>query len=276
MGNREATVRKIMKQHHSFIGRRKKQIKRWNQVGPPKKLSRGITVHYFRDPRDKYYIHKMKGCEVAIDFVSKKFQLPSNMFVYCTTDSTSAGYVSTVSVGEKKVRDLRFKEGGYVFLGNSSIGYNPMEEGTAKFYRGGRIDLTKATKFTPPARIVADQVYDKFKAKKQKVEKRAKVMAACVHELGHILHQMDWESAYYDCMALEEKVVDREVFRKASKYVSEYAASDHRKVHEFVAETFCGLVCELEYEQHVIDLYNMLDGPGKSFSVDIWDMITLK
>jgi hypothetical protein len=276
MGVRELNVRKIMKQHHSFIGGRKKRTKRWNQLGSQKKLETGITVHYFRDPEDKYYFHKMKGCEVALEFVSKKFQLPSNMFVYFTTDFDSAGYVSTVRVGKSKVRDFRLKEGGYVFLGNTSIGYNPMKEGTAKLYRGGEIDDNKITKFSPPKRLVADQVYDKFKAQEPKVAKRAKVMAACVHELGHILHQMDWESAYYDCMELEEKVVDREVFEKASKYVSEYAASDHGKVHEFVAETFCGLVCELEYEQHVIDLYNILDGPGKSFSVDMWDMITLK
>jgi hypothetical protein len=87
---------------------------------------------------------------------------------------------------------------------------------------------------------------------------------------------MDWESAYYDCLELKDKVVDKKVWEKAAKYVSQYAALEHVNVHEFVAETFCGLVCNLEYEQHVIDLYNILDGPGKRFSVDEWDMITLK
>ena len=274
MGNREVTVRKIMEAHHDWIKRRKK--KGTQPRKSPKKFSKGITVHYFRDPRDKDYLEKMKGCEIAIELVSKKFQLPTNMFIYFTTDSESAGYVSTVSVRGKKVKDFKLKEGGYVFLGNTSIGYNPMEAGTAKFFRGGKIDGTKATEFSPPARLVADQVYDKCKKEGPRVAKRGKVMAACVHELGHILHQMDWESAYYDCLELREKVVERKVFEKASKYVSQYAAREHTKVHEFVAETFCGLVCELEYEQHVIDLYNILDGPGENFSVDMYDMITLK
>ena len=273
MGNREATVKKIMKEHHDWIKGRKKNC---THRLTPERSTRGITVLYFRDPRDKDYLEKMKGCESAIELVSKKFQLPTNMFVYFTTDFDSAGYVSTVSVRGRKVKDFSLKEGGYVFLGHTSIGYNPMEAGTAKFFRGGRIDGTKITKFSPPARLVADQVYDKYKKEGTEVAKRAKVMAACVHELGHILHQMDWESAYYDCLELREKVVDRKVFEKSSKYVSQYAAREHTKVHEFIAETFCGLVCELEYEQHVIDLYNILGGPGESFSVDMYDMITLK
>lgn len=275
MANREAAVRKIMKKHHEWIKSRKKNCT--HPIKPDKFLTgRGIDIQYFRDLRDKHYKWKMKGFEVAIKLVSKKFQLPTNMFVYFTSDSNSYGYVSTVSVRNRRVKDFRLKEGGFVFLGNTSIGYTPMLEGTAKLFRGGAIDITKATKFSPSARPVAEQVYEKVKAENPRYAKTAKVTAACVHELGHILHQMDWESAYYDCLELEKKVVDREIFEKASKYVSQYANLDHKKVHEFVAETFCGLVCNLEYEQHVIDLYNILDGPGNSFSVDEWDMITLK
>lgn len=262
MGNREATVRKIMKEHHGWIKGRKKNC---THRLTPERSTRGITVHYFRDPRDNYYVEKKEACESAIELVSKKFQLPTNMFVYCTTQRDSAAYVSSVSVRGKAVRDPMLKEGGYVFLGDTSIKYSPMQKGTEKLVRGGVIDGTKSNS---AARVVADQKYEEFKTKGRNEALAAKAVAACVHELGHILHQMDWKSAYYDCMELRNSVVDGKVYDEASRKVSDYAYTETTRPYEFVAETFCGLVCGFGYPQLAIDLYNILDGPGKSFSID--------
>lgn len=271
MGNREATVRKIIKKHHDWIKERKKKCTKRRRS--EKKLTTGITVHYFRDPSARHYLPKMKAFEGALTLVSKKFQLPTNMFVYFTTQRDSAGYVSSVSVLGKAVRDPMLKEGGYVFLGDTSIEYGHMKKGTEKLVRGGVIDNTKSK---GEGRVVADQVHDKFSTEGRREALAAKAIAACVHELGHILHQMDWASAYYDCLELREKIVDRRIYDKASKEVSDYAYIGTGRPHEFVAETFCGLVLELKYPQNTIDLYNMLDGPGESFSVDMKGMVTLK
>jgi hypothetical protein len=87
---------------------------------------------------------------------------------------------------------------------------------------------------------------------------------------------MDWRSAYYDCLQLRASVVDGKVYEKASKNVSDYAYTETNRPPEFVAETFCGLMNGLRYPQNTIDLYNILDGPGESFSVDMKGMVTLK
>lgn len=270
MGAREVTVRKIMEAHHDWIKGRKKKC---TQRKSPKELPTGITVQYFKDPSDQNYLKKMRACEKALEIVSQRFQLPANMFIYCTTQPDSAGYVSTVRVRGTAVRDFSLKDGGYVFLGDTSIEYGYMQVGTEKFVRGGVIDYTRSKTL---ARLVADQIYDEFKAKGPTKAMKAKMIAACVHELGHILHQMDWRSAYYDCLELRNSVVDGKVYDEASTEVSQYASMENTKLHEFVAETFCGLVCGLGYPQNTIDLYNILDGPGKSFSVDMKGMVTLK
>jgi hypothetical protein len=271
MGAREINVRKIMKAHHGWIKGRKEKCTQRRK--PPTKLPTGITVHYFKDPSDQNYRKKVKACKEALKIVSRLFQLPTSMFIYCTTQPDSAGYVSTVSVKGTAVRDLNLKDGGYVFLGDTSIEHGYMKKGTEKLVRGGVIDHTKSKTL---ARLVADQVHDNHKGKKATDAMEARMVAACIHEIGHILHQMDWRSAYYDCLQLRASVVDGKVYEKASKNVSDYAYTETNRPPEFVAETFCGLMNGLRYPQNTIDLYNILDGPGESFSVDMKGMVTLK
>ncbi|MFO0575962.1 MAG: hypothetical protein U1A78_18335 [Polyangia bacterium] len=119
---------------------------------------------------------------------------------------------------------------------------------------------------TPP-RVVADRVYDYYKAAKFISPKDKCQLAQAYHELGHIMHQLNSPSEYIlnaDCASGNMATAAHtnrsnqlaQVVAEGKAHVSQYAGTtgDLKSLNEYVAEVFAGIMMGVDW--------NLVDGTG--------------
>ena len=189
-------------------------------------------------------------------------KLPVNAFVI--DQGPSLGYVTKVMVGGDDTAATLILTRTMVNYRSRHMGAPDDPTGRTGF-RGG---------YSPAKlRLVADQIYDYYKPAITVSAKKSRILAAIMHEFGHVLHQFLNPEEYYELADEHRQIIrntatanvrrrHQEILR-LGKQVSQFAASDDPRAGtpEFVAEVFSGLMMGLNYSQEVMDAYVACGGP---------------
>ncbi|WP_273584250.1 hypothetical protein [Xenorhabdus sp. PR6a] len=92
-------------------------------------------------------------------------------------------------------------------------------------------------------------------------ENSTKVIAAIVHEIGHIIHAQRTESK--EKFWLAKRIDQHNIHNIPAKIVEQVSgyAIEKQNSNEFVAEVFTGLVYGKKYSQEVLEYYQYYSGP---------------
>ncbi|CDG16393.1 hypothetical protein [Xenorhabdus doucetiae] len=113
---------------------------------------------------------------------------------------------------------------------------------------------------------VPDQLYHEAisgsrKSLELNSENSTKVIAAIVHEIGHIIHAQRTESK--EKFWLAKRIDQHNIHNIPAKIVEQVSgyAIEKQNSNEFVAEVFTGLVYGKKYSQEVLEYYQYYSGP---------------
>lgn len=135
----------------------------------------------------------------------------------------------------------------------------------------GMIKVAGGVRGRPP-RVVADRIYDYYKPTLTVSEKEKCAVAQALHELGHIIHQLNSPDDYWlnadvaggDAMALLQRQAEfDEIKEYGLKFISNYAGTDGKSLNEYVAEVFSGMLMGIPWDtidNHILQTYDALGG----------------
>jgi hypothetical protein len=238
----------VMKSHNMFVDRLKKSATDY-----PKKARKcgdiTVTAHMKRQEDDL----KVQMTLEAIGEIKKAFWFPKQVHVYCDDDARSVGYI---------LQKMNTVYEAHIGLGNSAINYVKAAAGPdAKFFSdykyGGPWDGGSW-------RLFADTIYESIKGGEQ-TKKKARLKAAILHEIGHILWQINEKTDYYAFQQNPDFVTPGKTWFKLAANVSYSAASS---LNEFVAEFFSAFWSGERFPADTAELYTAIGGPfPDTFSV---------
>jgi hypothetical protein len=136
---------------------------------------------------------KFKAAQAAVTAVSARLALPPFVNVYATSDDISYGFVDRTS-------DEMQPATGHILLGKSVVTIRPQENDDTVTIASQPYKL-RGGGTAGGRRLVADQIYDSASGGAAE-KKQALVLTCCFHELGHVLHAYNSESAYYDTICV--------------------------------------------------------------------------
>ena len=240
--------------YQGHVARRKAKFAEVEHAAKQIISHKGVLLHISAEEADPLRADKVKLLKDAVSLIIKYSHLPAAMHVYLTHTSgnDSAGYVDSGKSGKTMYR---------MFLGENVGKYRELNaEMPAEAHREMRGGYGPGNGL----RIVADQVYDKATFGKRK----KLILAAILHEFGHVLHAAVSPLLYLqqveDIPLVNSKTASAEAitFHKRlatlGKKVSFYGAKNPL---EYVAEVFSGLLSGLSYDKDVWDAYLEAGGP---------------
>lgn len=244
----KAAFEEVMKSHSLFVDRLKKKAK--DYLKKARKCGDiTVTAHLKRQEDDL----KVQMTLEAIGEIKKAFWFPKQVHVYCDDDDRSVGYI---------LQKQNTIYEAHIGLGNSSINYVKAATGPdAQFFSdykyGGPWDGASW-------RLFADTIYESIKGGEQ-TKKKARLKAAILHEIGHILWQMNEKTDYYTFQKKQDFVTPGKNWFQLAKNVSYSAASN---LNEFVAEFFSAFWSGERFSADTVELYTAIGGPfPDTFSV---------
>lgn len=183
---------------------------------------------------------KLEAIDKALRaIVAKGFELPDLTF-YCTS---AEGVPCVAYMG-----DLGGNPAYTIFMGPKTGQHNPQAKLAAGALQGGYGDKTKGP------RGVADQVYDGTQRWFGNPKMHAHATAVVIHELGHVLHDVQSAAQFWDFKLGR----DPGGYKELAVSVSHYAMNN---ALEFVAETFAGVMSGKRYTGTGMTAYANVGGP---------------
>lgn len=188
---------------------------------------------------------KLDVTHEAISEIKRAFWFPKQVHVYCDDDALSRGYV---------VRKTTAVYEAHIGLGNSAVNYVRAATGgdgqwfaNQGYKNGGPWDGASW-------RLFADTIYEATRGATQ-VKNHARLKAAVLHEIGHILWQMNEATDYYTFQKNKYFVTDE--WNDIAKKLSYSAAAN---LNEFVAEFFSAFWSGERFSSDIAGLYKDIGG----------------
>lgn len=188
----------------------------------------GVTVTSFADENELRYDDKMLAVDSAISkVVALGIVLPISIKVYCT---------GSTNIGRLQMKNVAFQR-GVSGARDASIVLSPKV-----------LNYEWASALN--GLCTQPDIYDQTP--------KGLCTAIVVHELGHLLHEIQDEDLFWGRMPeFPNGLKPLDIFR----CVSAYAASNPK---ELVAEVFLGRVFGKNFEPFIIEAYRALGGPAQN------------
>jgi hypothetical protein len=240
---RKAKFDEVMKTHSGWVDKLRKNAQTNHYMKKAGKCGDIVVTGYLQN---QSHALKQQVTLEAVSEIKKAFWFPKQVHVYCDDDELSRGYIAqkTNTIYE-----------AHIGLGKSSISYVRAATGAdAQYYKdfkyGGPWDGASW-------RLFADTVYESTRGDEQK-KKKARLKAAVLHEIGHILWQMNEATDYYMFQQNLDFVKPMKNWVDLAKNVS-YSATVN--LNEFVAELFSAFWSGERFTTETVELYTAIGGP---------------
>lgn len=203
----------------------------------------GVQVTIFGEAGNALDGLHRKSIDTAVrDIVAAGHALPPLLF-YLTSGAVPNVAMKTYNAGNPEP---------VIFLGPNMWAKNPKAAGPNPGVQGGI--------GTAGPRGVANQCYDGTTRFFGNPKQKAQGAAIVIHELGHILHEINSPGTFWEIQIQTEgqqPITSSPTWAGQAPKVSHYACNN---CLEFVAETFTGILCGKNYDANVTAAYNGAGG----------------